>query len=130
MTTGLFWKYTDEAYDDWVEEHVNWMTNNVPTQVSEAFENEIESLLNDTDRHAFMLYHLLHMSTLDEGDAYRFREDATEIWNLTIPLMQAFNTMMMGLAASAGDEDTVHAIGLSNALMLRMFVPNTSDDEE
>ena len=43
MTTGLFWKYTDEAYDNWVEEHVNWMTNNVPTQVSEAFENEIES---------------------------------------------------------------------------------------
>ena len=70
------------------------------------------------------------MSTLDDGDAYRFREDATEIWNLTIPLMQAFNTMMMGLAASAGDEDTVHAIGLSNALMLRMFIPNTSDDEE
>ena len=77
-----------------------------------------------------MLYHLLHMSTLDNDDIYKFREDATEIWNLTIPLMQAFNTMMMGLAASAGDEDTVHAIGLSNALMLRMFIPAGIGEDE
>jgi len=130
METGLFWKYSDDAYNDWVEEHMNWMANNVPSQVCEAFENEVESLINNTDRHAFMLYHLLHMSTLESDDMYKFKEDASDIWNLTIPLMQAFNTLMLGLAASAGDEDTVNAIGLSNALMLRMFVPKIGDNDE
>tara|TARA_R110002020_G_scaffold372803_1_gene584227 strand:- start:1378 stop:1761 length:384 start_codon:yes stop_codon:yes gene_type:complete len=125
-----FWEYNEDVYNDWVEEHTNWMIGNMPIQIREAFESEVESLLNDTDRHAFMLYHLLHMSTLEEEAEYKFRKDSTEIWNLTIPLMQAFNTMIMGLAANAGDEDTVHAVGLSNALMLRMFVPMGIEEDE
>tara|TARA_R100001015_G_C4634296_1_gene200537 strand:+ start:857 stop:1243 length:387 start_codon:yes stop_codon:yes gene_type:complete len=118
-----FWVYNEDVYNDWVEEHSNWMENNTSLQVKEAFENEIESLINDTDRHAFMLYHLLHLSTLDPEDGYKYIKDAYLVWDLTIPLMQAFNTIMLGLAAQCGDEDTVHAIGLANALMLKMFAP-------
>ena len=47
------------------------------------------------------------------------------------PMIQAFNTMVMGLAGRAGDDKTLHAIGLANSLMMGMFTqPDSNGNEE
>jgi len=122
------WKYDEEAFNEWVTAHSKWMKGNLPKQMAEAFENELESLLSDMDKQGFMFFHLLHMSTLNKEDNYDYWEMAQELWNITLPLMQAFNTMMMGLAGKAGDERTLHAIGLANALMMQMFAPRGEEE--
>ena len=120
-------KYDDDEYNTWVETHEKWMKENLPIQMVDSFEGEVETLVSDRDRHSFMLFHLLHMSTLNNDDNYEYWQEAQDIWNLALPMIQAFNTMFMGLANRAGDEKTLHAIGLANALMMQMF---TSRDEE
>ena len=122
------WKYDEEAFNEWVTAHSKWMRGNLPKEMADAFENELESLLSDMDKQGFMFFHLLHMSTLNKGDNYDYWEMAQELWNITLPLMQAFNTMMMGLAGKAGDERTLHAIGLANALMMQMFAPRGEEE--
>ena len=122
------WKYDEEAFNEWVTAHSKWMRGNLPKEMAEAFENELESLLSDMDKQGFMFFHLLHMSTLNKEDNYDYWEKAQELWNITLPLMQAFNTMMMGLAGKAGDERTLHAIGLANALMMQMFAPRGEEE--
>tara|TARA_R110000824_G_scaffold292594_1_gene480995 strand:- start:243 stop:620 length:378 start_codon:yes stop_codon:yes gene_type:complete len=125
----MIWKYDEEEYNTWVAIHEKWMRENLPVQMVESFEGEVEALVSDKDRHGFMLFHLLHMSTLNNNDDYEYWEQAQDIWNLALPLLQAFNTMMMGLANRAGDERTLHAIGLANALMMEMFSPRNTEEE-
>ena len=122
-------KYNENEFDEWCEKHIEWMKKNLPLQMVESFENELESLLSIKDKHGFMLFHLLHMSTLNKDDDYAYWEDALNTWNLALPMVQAFNTMMMGMANRAGDDKTLHAIGLSNALMLQMFSPPVEEEE-
>ena len=122
-------KYNEEEFNEWCEAHTKWMKKNLPLQMVESFENELESLLSIKDKHGFMLFHLLHMSTLNKDDDYAYWEDALNTWNLALPMVQAFNTMMMGMANRAGDDKTLHAIGLSNALMLQMFSPPVEEEE-
>ena len=119
----MVWIYDEDGYDDWVVEHGKWMKENLPIQMVESFEGEVQTMIGDRDRHGFMLFHLLHMSTLNKDDNYEYAEQAQNVWNLALPLIQAFNTMVMGLAGRAGDEKTLHAVGLSNALMMQMFTP-------
>ena len=125
----MIWKYDEEEYNEWCEKHAEWMRTNLPVQMVESFEGEIESLVSDKDRHGFMLFHLLHMSTLSVNDNYIYWEEAQDVWNLALPMIQAFNTMVMGLAGRAGDERTLHAIGLANALMMEMFSPVINEEE-
>ena len=122
------WKYNEEEYNDWVEVHEKWMSSNLPPQMVEAFASEVETLIGDKDRHGFMLFHLLHMSTLNANDNYEYWELAQQTWDLALPMMQAFNTMVMGLAGRANDEKTLHAIGLANALMMGMFSPRVEEE--
>jgi len=123
----MIWIYNEEYFNTWVKAHHEWMSKNLPKEMADAFENELESLFTDMDRHGFMFFHLLHMSTLDKGE-YMYGEEAQHLWNATLPLMQAFNTLVMGLAGKAGDNKTLHAIGLANALMMGMF--KSKDEEE
>ena len=122
-------KYNEEEFNEWCETHIVWMSQNLPQQMVESFENELESLISIKDKHGFMLFHLLHMSTLNKEDEYDYLEEAQNAWNLALPMVQAFNTMMMGMANRAGDEKTLHAIGLSNALMLQMFSMPEGEEE-
>ena len=122
-------KYNEEEFNDWCEAHTEWMRKNLPVQMVESFENELESLISIKDKHGFMLFHLLHMSTLNKEDNYSHWEEAQNAWNLALPMVQAFNTMMMGMANRAGDNQTLHAIGLSNALMLQMFSMPEGEEE-
>ena len=122
-------KYNEEEFNEWCETHIVWMSQNLPQQMVESFENELESLISIKDKHGFMLFHLLHMSTLNKDDNYSYWEEAQNAWNLALPMVQAFNTMMMGMANSAGAEKTLHAIGLSNALMLQMFSTPVGEEE-
>ena len=122
-------KYNEEEFNEWCETHIVWMSQNLPQQMVESFENELESLISIKDKHGFMLFHLLHMSTLNKEDEYDYLEEAQNAWNLPLPMVQAFNTMMMGMANRAGDEKTLHAIGLSNALMLQMFSMPEGEEE-
>ena len=122
-------KYNEEEFNEWCETHIVWMSQNLPQQMVESFENELESLISIKDKHGFMLFHLLHMSTLNKEDEYDYLEEAQNAWNLALPMVQAFNTMMMGMANRAGDEKTLHAIGLSNALMLQMFSAPVGEEE-
>ena len=122
-------KYNEEEFNEWCETHTLWMSRNLPPQMVESFENELESLISIKDKHGFMLFHLLHMSTLNKEDEYDYLEEAQNAWNLALPMVQAFNTMMMGMANRAGDEKTLHAIGLSNALMLQMFSMPEGEEE-
>lgn len=125
----MIWKYNEEEYNTWVETHEKWMRDNLPPAMVESFEAEVGSLISDKDRHGFMLFHLLHMSTLNTDDNYKYWEQAQDVWNLALPLLQAFNTMIMGLANRAGDERTLHAIGLANALMMEMFSSKNTEEE-
>lgn len=125
----MIWKYDEDEYNTWVETHGKWMRENLPVQMVESFEGEVEALVSDKDRHGFMLFHLLHMSTLNGNDDYAYWEQAQDVWNLALPLLQAFNTMIMGLAGRAGDERTLHAVGLANALMMEMFSPRNTEEE-
>ena len=127
--------YNEEEYNTWVQTHSKWMRNNLPVEMVDAFESELESLISVKDKHGFMLFHLLHMSALTEDDDYEYLELAKTTWDLPLPMVQAFNTLMMGVASKAGDEKTFHAIALSNALMLQMFTSapmenNINDSEE
>ena len=122
-------KYNEEEFNELCETHIVWMSQNLPQQMVESFENELESLISIKDKHWFMLFHLLHMSTLNKDDNYSYWEEAQNAWNLALPMVQAFNTMMMGMANRAGDEKTLHAIGLSNALMLQMFSAPVGEEE-
>ena len=122
-------KYNEEEFNEWCETHIVWMSQNLPQQMVESFENELESLISIKDKHGFMLFHLLHMSTLNKEDEYDYLEEAQNAWNLALPMVQAFNTMMMGMANRAGDNQTLHAIGLSNALMLQMFSMPEGEEE-
>lgn len=124
----MIWIYNENEYNKWVETHSEWMRTNLPVQMVESFEGEVEALATDKDKHGFMFFHLLHMSTLTDNDGYEYWKEAQELWNMALPLIQAFNTMVMGLAGRANDEKTLHAIGLSNALMMQMFAPR--DEEE
>ena len=124
----MIWKYDEEFFNDWTFNHAKWMRENLPVTMVESFEGELEGLINDMDKHGFMLFHLLHMSTLNANDSYQYWKESQEVWNLALPLLQAFNTMMMGIAGRAGDDRTLHAIGLANALMMQMFSPR--DEEE
>ena len=38
-------KYNEEEFNEWCEAHTEWMRKNLPVQMVESFENEIESLL-------------------------------------------------------------------------------------
>jgi hypothetical protein len=122
-------KYNEKDFNIWCEKHAEWMRKNLPVQMVESFENELESLLSDKDRHGFMLFHLLHMSTLNQEE-YMYSSLAQTTWDLALPMVQAFNTMMMSIAQRAGDEKTFHAIALSNALMMQMFSQPKGDEEE
>ena len=122
-------KYNEEEFNEWCATHIVWMSQNLPQQMVESFENELESLISIKDKHGFMLFLLLHMSTLNKDDNYSYWEEAQNAWNLALPMVQAFNTMMMGMANRAGDEKTLHAIGLSNALMLQMFSTPVGEEE-
>ena len=124
----MIWKYNEEFFNEWTMKHAQWMRENLPVTMVESFEGELEGLINDMDKHGFMLFHMLHMSTLNANDSYQYWKEAQEVWNLALPLLQAFNTMMMGIAGRAGDDRTLHAIGLANALMMQMFSPR--DEEE
>tara|TARA_R110000824_G_scaffold283218_3_gene471581 strand:- start:3010 stop:3393 length:384 start_codon:yes stop_codon:yes gene_type:complete len=125
------WKYNEEKYNDWSEAHAEWMKDNLPTQMVESFQIEQDGLLSVKDKHGFMLFHLLHMATLNKDDDYKYWELAQETWDLSLPMIQAFNTMVMGLAGRAGDDKTLHAIGLANSLMMSMFTqPNSNGNEE
>ena len=117
----MVWIYDEDGYNDWSVTHAKWMRENLPIQMVEAFEGELQTLVTDKDKHGFMIFHLLHMSTLTNNDGYEYWKQAQDVWNLALPMMQAFNTMMMGLAQTANDDKTLHAIGLANALMLQMF---------
>ena len=117
----MVWIYDEDGYNDWSVIHAKWMRENLPIQMVEAFEGELQTLVTDKDKHGFMIFHLLHMSTLTNNDGYEYWKQAQDVWNLALPMMQAFNTMMMGLAQRANDDKTLHAIGLANALMLQMF---------
>ena len=123
-------KYNEEEFNEWCEAHTEWMRKNLPIQMVESFENELESLISIKDKHGFMLFHLLHMSTLTKDDGYSYLELAQTTWDLALPMVQAFNTLMMGISHRAGDEKTYHAIALSNALMLQMFTSATVGEEE
>ena len=127
----MVWIYNEEEYNKWTKVHANWMRENLPIQMVEAFEGELETLVTDKDKHGFMIFHLLHMSTLSTDDGYLYWEEAQNTWDLALPMMQAFNTMCMGLAQRANVERTLHAIGLANALMLQMFAsPEQGFEEE
>ena len=129
----MVWIYNEEDYNEWVSAHAEWMKTTLPVQIVESFEGEVESLVTDKDKHGFMIFHLLHMSTLTGDDNYEYWELANSVWDFALPMIQAFNTMVMGLAGRAGDDKTLHAIGQSNALMMQMFAPpqeEPSRDEE
>tara|TARA_R110000824_G_scaffold63125_2_gene166342 strand:- start:1114 stop:1506 length:393 start_codon:yes stop_codon:yes gene_type:complete len=113
--------YDEEVFDEWYSYHHLWMTKAMPKQMSDSFMNERKSLITDMDKHGFMFFHLLHMSTMTEEDGYDYWNEAKDAWNVALPMVQAFNTMMMGMASRAGDEQTHHAIGLANACMMKMF---------
>ena len=61
-------KYNEEEFNEWCETHIVWMSQNLPQQMVESFENELESLISIKDKHGFMRFHLLHMSTLNKED--------------------------------------------------------------
>ena len=124
----MIWKYDEEYFNDWCKYHADWMRNNLPVEMVEAFENEIESLMSDSDRHGFMIYHLFHMSTLQKEDNYNYWEEATDLWSLALPLVQAFHVLCMGLASRANDDKSHYAIGLANAIILSMFTPNIEEE--
>ena len=130
MKKMKWYRYKEEEYNTWVETHGNWMRDEIHPDMADAFEGEVESLVTDIDRHAFMIFHLLHMPKLDENAGYEYWKQAQEVWQFAWPLMQAFNGFMMGMAHRQGDEQTLHAIGLSNALMMKMFTPEIPRDEE
>ena len=73
------WKYDEEAFNEWVTAHSKWMRGNLPKEMADAFENELESLLSDMDKQGFMFFHLLHMSTLNKEDNYDYWEMAQEL---------------------------------------------------
>ena len=121
----MVWIYNEEEYNEWATHHADWMRNHLPVQMVEAFEGELQTLVTDKDKHGFMIFHLLHMSTLNDKDGYGYWGESQNIWNFALPMMQAFNTMVMGLAQRANDEKTLHAVGLANALMMQMFSAST-----
>lgn len=122
-------EYDEEVFDEWFKYHHLWMTKSLPKQMAESFMNERESLITEMDNHGFMFFHLLHMSTMTEDDGYEYWKEAQQIWQAALPMVQAFNTMMMGMAARAGDEQSHHAIGLANAVMLKMFSGGPNEEE-
>ena len=113
--------YDEEVFEEWFKYHHLWMTKALPKQMAESFLNEKVALDSDMDKHGFMCFHLLHMSTMTKDDGYEYWEEARQMWAVALPMVQAFNTMMMGMASRAGDEQTHHAIGLANACMMKMF---------
>ena len=70
----------------------------------------------------------MHMA--NSNSEYLYEIEAKQVWELSVPMMQAFNAMLMSLAYRAGDEQTHHAIGLANALTMKIFSANESDENE
>lgn len=122
-------KYDEEIFEEWFKYHHLWMTKTLPKQMAESFANEKEALTTDMDKHGFMFFHLLHMSTMTEEDGYEYWKEAQEIWKTALPMVQAFNTMMMSMSARAGDDQAHHAIGLANAIMMKMFSGASNEEE-
>ena len=122
-------KYDEEIFEEWFKYHHLWMTKTLPKQMAESFANEKEALTTDMDKHGFMFFHLLHMSTMTEEDGYEYWKEDQEIWKTALPMVQAFNTMMMSMSARAGDDQAHHAIGLANAIMMKMFSGASNEEE-
>ena len=122
-------EYDEEVFEEWFKYHHLWMTKALPKQMAESFANEKEALTTDMDKQGFMFFHLLHMSTMTEEDGYEYWREAQQIWWVALPMVQAFHTMMMGMAARVSDDQSHHAIGLANAIMMKMF-SGAKDEEE
>lgn len=119
------WECSLGYFDDWSKVHHKWMIDNLPPEIADSFFKELQTLDN-VSKQGFMFFHLLHMSTLDVSE-YPYGIEALEVFQVAVPLVHSFNAMIMGLAHNAGDEQSLHAIGLANAIMMKMF---SSGEEE
>ena len=120
--------FREYDFEEWCIEHKEWMEKNLNESMVKEFTKQKEELSNDVDKHVFMLYHLMHMA--NSNSEYLYEIEAKQVWELSVPMMQAFNAMLMSLAYRAGDEQTHHAIGLANALTMKIFSANESDENE
>ena len=124
----------EEVYVEWAKYHTLWMTKNVPKEILAGFNKqlkEFETHASDSHKQGFMLFHLMHVSTLPEDADYLYLKEAREVWLAAPSIVQAFHSMMMAIAVRNGNEDAANAIGLGNACIIQMLngagVPNEEE---